>query len=147
MPAVRMDGTVLAARVREEVAREVAELGHVGLATVLVGDDPASHVYIAAKHKAATEAGIDARDIRLPVGTSEQEVLELVQRLNGDDEIDGILVQLPLPPHIDETRVTYAVSPTKDVDGFHPVNAGNLFLGTPIHVSATPLGCIELLRA
>jgi methylenetetrahydrofolate dehydrogenase (NADP+) / methenyltetrahydrofolate cyclohydrolase len=147
MPAVRMDGTILAARVREEVAREVAELGHVGLATVLVGDDPASHVYIAAKHKAATEAGIDARDIRLPVETSEQEVLELVQRLNGDDEIDGILVQLPLPPHIDETRVTYAVAPAKDVDGFHPVNAGNLFLGTPIHVSATPLGCMELLRA
>jgi methylenetetrahydrofolate dehydrogenase (NADP+) / methenyltetrahydrofolate cyclohydrolase len=147
MTAVRMDGTILAARVREDVAREVAELGHVGLATVLVGDDPASHVYIAAKHKAATEAGIDARDIRLPVETSEQEVLELVQRLNADDEIDGILVQLPLPPHIDETRVTYAVSPTKDVDGFHPVNAGNLFLGTPIHVSATPLGCMELLRA
>jgi methylenetetrahydrofolate dehydrogenase (NADP+)/methenyltetrahydrofolate cyclohydrolase len=142
-----MDGTILAARVREDVAREVAELGHVGLATVLVGDDPASHVYIAAKHKAATEAGIDARDIRLTVETSEQDVLDLVQRLNADDEIDGILVQLPLPPQIDETKVTYAVSPTKDVDGFHPVNAGNLFLGTPIHVSATPLGCMELLRA
>jgi methylenetetrahydrofolate dehydrogenase (NADP+) / methenyltetrahydrofolate cyclohydrolase len=147
MTAVRMDGTILAARVREDVAREVAELGHVGLATVLVGDDPASHVYIAAKHKAATEAGIDARDIRLTVETSEQDVLDLVQRLNADDEIDGILVQLPLPPQIDETKVTYAVSPTKDVDGFHPVNAGNLFLGTPIHVSATPLGCMELLRA
>ncbi len=147
MTAVRMDGTALAVHVREDVAREVAELGHVGLATVLVGDDPASHVYIAAKHKAATEAGIDARDIRLPVETSEQEVLDLVQRLNADDEIDGILVQLPLPPQIDETRVTYAVAPTKDVDGFHPVNAGNLFLGTPIHVSATPLGCMELLRA
>ena len=125
MTAVRMDGTILAGRVREDVAREVAELGHVGLATVLVGDDPASHVYIAAKHKAATEAGIDARDIRLPVETSEQEVLDLVQRLNADDEIDGILVQLPLPPQIDETRVTYAVAPTQDVDGFHPVNAGN----------------------
>ena len=147
MTAVRMDGTKLAATVRESVAREIAELGHVGLATVLVGDDPASHVYIAAKHKAATEAGIDARDIRLPAETSEQEVLDLVRTLNADDEVDGILVQLPLPSHIDETKVTYAVAPTKDVDGFHPVNAGNLFLGTPIHVSATPLGCMELLRA
>src|SRR5436190_16365491 len=102
MTAVRMDGTILAARVREDVAREVAELGHVGLATVLVGDDPASHVYIAAKHKAATAAGIDARDIRLPAETSEQEILDLVGELNADDEIDGILVQLPLPPHVNE---------------------------------------------
>ena len=147
MTAVRMDGTKLAATVRENVAREVAALGHVGLATVLVGDDPASHVYIAAKHKAATEAGIDARDIRLPAETSEQDVLDLVRTLNADDEVDGILVQLPLPAHMNETRVTYAVSPAKDVDGFHPFNAGNLFLGTPIHVSATPLGCMELLRA
>jgi methylenetetrahydrofolate dehydrogenase (NADP+)/methenyltetrahydrofolate cyclohydrolase len=147
MTAVRMDGKELAQKVREEVAREVAELGHVGLATVLVGDDPASHVYIAAKHKAATEAGIDARDVRLPVDTTEAEVLELVDRLNNDAEVDGILVQLPLPSHVNETRVTYAVSPAKDVDGFHPVNAGNLYLGTPIHVPATPSGCMELLRA
>lgn len=147
MTAVRMDGAALAARVREDVAREVSELGHVGLATVLVGDDPASHVYIAAKHKAATEAGIDARDVRLPADTSEEAVLELVDQLNRDDEVDGILVQLPLPSHMDETRVTYAVSPAKDVDGFHPFNAGNLYLGTPIHVPATPSGCMELLRA
>jgi methylenetetrahydrofolate dehydrogenase (NADP+)/methenyltetrahydrofolate cyclohydrolase len=147
MAAVRMDGTVLAARVREDVAREVAELGHVGLATVLVGDDPASHVYIGAKHKAATEAGIDARDVRLPVDTTEEHVLELVDQLNRDAEVDGILVQLPLPSHMNETRVTYAVSPAKDVDGFHPFNAGNLYLGTPIHVPATPSGCMELLRA
>jgi len=142
-----MDGKELALEVRAEVAREVEALGHVGLATVLVGDDPASHVYINSKHKAATEAGIDARDIRLPEDTSEEEVLELVDRLNQDEEIDGILVQLPLPSQIDETRVTYAVAPTKDVDGFHPVNAGNLYLGTPIHVPATPSGCMELLRA
>jgi methylenetetrahydrofolate dehydrogenase (NADP+)/methenyltetrahydrofolate cyclohydrolase len=147
MTAVRMDGTVLAARVREDVTREVAELGHVGLATVLVGDDPASHVYIAAKHKAATEAGIDARDVRMPVDTSEEHVLELVDQLNRDAEVDGILVQLPLPPQMSETRVTYAVAPAKDVDGFHPFNAGNLYLGTPIHVPATPSGCMELLRA
>jgi methylenetetrahydrofolate dehydrogenase (NADP+)/methenyltetrahydrofolate cyclohydrolase len=143
--ATLMDGKALAARVREDVAREVAELGHVGLATVLVGDDPASHVYIGAKHKAATEAGIDARDVRLPEDTSEEDVLRLVDELNGDDEVDGILVQLPLPSQVDETRVTYAVAPLKDVDGFHPVNAGNLYLGTPIHVPATPSGCMELL--
>ncbi len=142
-----MDGKALATTVREAVAREVAELGHVGLATVLVGDDPASHVYIAAKHKAATEAGIDARDIRLSPDTTEADVLSLVDELNNDPEVDGILVQLPLPSQMSETRVTYAVSPAKDVDGFHPVNAGNLYLGTPIHVPATPSGCMELLRA
>jgi methylenetetrahydrofolate dehydrogenase (NADP+)/methenyltetrahydrofolate cyclohydrolase len=114
---------------------------------VLAGDDPASHVYISSKHKAATEAGIDARDIRLPADTSEEDVLALVASLNEDPEVDGILVQLPLPSHMDETKVTYAVSPAKDVDGFHPVNAGNLYLGTPIHVPATPSGCMELLRA
>jgi methylenetetrahydrofolate dehydrogenase (NADP+)/methenyltetrahydrofolate cyclohydrolase len=126
---------------------EVAELGHVGLATVLVGDDPASHVYITGKQKASAEAGIDSRDLRLPADTSEEALLALVAELNADDEVDGILVQLPLPSHIDETRVTYAVAPHKDVDGFHPVNAGNLYLGTPLHVPATPVGCMELLAA
>jgi methylenetetrahydrofolate dehydrogenase (NADP+)/methenyltetrahydrofolate cyclohydrolase len=147
MTAVRMDGKVLAEQVRVDVAREVADIGHVGLATVLVGDDEASHVYIAAKHKAATEAGIDARDVRLPADTSEEDVLALVDQLNNDPDVDGILVQLPLPSHMSETKVTYAVSPAKDVDGFHPMNAGNLYLGTPIHVPATPSGCMELLRA
>ncbi len=142
-----MDGKGLAERIRTDVAREIAELGHVGLATVLVGDDPASHVYIAGKHRAATEAGIEARDIRLPADTSEADVLAVVAELNADDAVDGILVQLPLPGHIDETRVTYAVAPHKDVDGFHPVNAGHLYLGTPLHVPATPLGCMALLDA
>ena len=142
-----MDGTALAAEIRAQVAREVAELGHVGLATVLVGDDPASHVYISLKPKAATEAAIDARDVRLSQDASEAEVLALVEELNADDEVDGVLVQLPLPAQIDETRVTYAVSPAKDVDGIHPVNAGNLYLGTPLHVPATPAGCMELLAA
>jgi methylenetetrahydrofolate dehydrogenase (NADP+)/methenyltetrahydrofolate cyclohydrolase len=142
-----MDGKALAAEIRAQVGREVAELGHVGLATVLVGDDPASHVYISLKHKAATEAGIDARDVRLPQAASEEEVLALVEELNADDEVDGVLVQLPLPPQIDETHVTYAVAPPKDVDGIHPVNAGNLYLGTPLHVPATPGGCMELLTA
>ncbi len=143
-----MDGKALAARIRAEVAREVEGFGRpIGLATVLVGDDPASDVYITSKHRVATEAGIDARDVRLPAETSEADVLALVDELNGDDAIDGILVQLPLPAHMDETRVTYAVAPAKDVDGFHPVNAGNLYLGTPLHVPATPAGCMELLSA
>jgi methylenetetrahydrofolate dehydrogenase (NADP+)/methenyltetrahydrofolate cyclohydrolase len=140
-----MDGKALAERIRGEVTREIAELGHVGLATVLVGDDPASDVYIRLKQRAAEEAGIDARDIRLDASTSEDEVLALVHDLNEDDDVDGILVQLPLPAQIDETRVTYAVAPHKDVDGFHPVNAGNLYLGTPLHVPATPAGCMALL--
>jgi len=140
-----MDGKALAERLRGEVTREIAALGHVGLATVLVGDDPASDVYIRLKQRAATEAGIDARDIRLDASTSEDEVLALVHDLNDDAEIDGILVQLPLPSQIDETRVTYAVAPHKDVDGFHPVNAGNLYRGTPLHVPATPAGCMALL--
>jgi methylenetetrahydrofolate dehydrogenase (NADP+)/methenyltetrahydrofolate cyclohydrolase len=141
-----MDGKALAERIRGEVAEEITSLGHVGLATVLVGDDPASDVYIRSKHKAAIEAGIDARDVRLPADTPEAEVLALLADLNADDDVDGILVQLPLPGHMDETRVTYAVAPQKDVDGFHPVNAGNLDLGTPLHVPATPAGCMELLR-
>jgi methylenetetrahydrofolate dehydrogenase (NADP+)/methenyltetrahydrofolate cyclohydrolase len=140
-----MDGKALAERIRSEVARDIAELGHVGLATVLVGDDPASDVYIKLKQRAAAEAGIEARDIRLDASTSEEDVLALVDDLNRDDDVDGILVQLPLPSQIDETKVTYAVAPHKDVDGFHPVNAGNLYLGTPLHVPATPAGCMALL--
>lgn len=142
-----MDGKALAARVRADVARDVAALGHVCLATVLVGDDPASHVYIEAKHKAAVEAGIEARDIRIPADATQAEVLAAIEALNADNTVDGILVQLPLPQHMDETAVTYAVDPVKDVDGFHPLNAGNLYLGTPLHVPATPAGCMALLAA
>jgi methylenetetrahydrofolate dehydrogenase (NADP+) / methenyltetrahydrofolate cyclohydrolase len=140
-----MDGRALAKRIRNEVVEEVAALGHVGLATVLVGDDPASDVYIRSKHAAAVEVGIDARDIRLTADTPEDDVLALLAELNADDAVDAILVQLPLPGDMDETRVTYAVEPSKDVDGFHPVNAGNLYLGTPLHVPATAAGCMELL--
>jgi methylenetetrahydrofolate dehydrogenase (NADP+)/methenyltetrahydrofolate cyclohydrolase len=142
-----MDGKELAARLREDVADEAAELGGVCLATVLVGDDPASHVYIDAKHKAAQAAGIETRDLRLPASASEAEVLAAVAALNADDAVDGLLVQLPLPEQVDEVRVTHGVAPIKDVDGFHPVNAGHLYLGTPLHVPATAAGCLELLRA
>jgi methylenetetrahydrofolate dehydrogenase (NADP+)/methenyltetrahydrofolate cyclohydrolase len=142
-----IDGKAIAARVREQVAEDVKELGHVGLATVLVGDDLASDIYIRRKHEAATEVGIEADDLRLPAETSEEELLDVVARLNADDDVDGILVQLPLPSQIHEPRVIQAVSPMKDVDGFHPVNAGLLYLGTPGHVPATPLGIMELLAA
>jgi methylenetetrahydrofolate dehydrogenase (NADP+)/methenyltetrahydrofolate cyclohydrolase len=140
-----MDGRALAAKVRAEVAEEVARLGPLRLATILVGDDPASHLYIASKHTAAREAGIEPLDHRLPATTSEEEVLELVSRLNADDSIDAILPQLPLPDGIDEARVIRAVDPVKDVDGFHPLNAGQLYLGRPTLVPATPTGCMALL--
>jgi len=140
-----MDGKALAAKVREEVAAEVAEIGDVGLTTVLVGDDPASDVYIRSKHRAATAAGIHADDIRLPADTPEDELLDLLARLNEDDDVDGILVQLPLPSHLDETRAIEAIDPAKDVDGFHPVNAGRLYLGRPTLVPGTPLGIMRLL--
>jgi methylenetetrahydrofolate dehydrogenase (NADP+) / methenyltetrahydrofolate cyclohydrolase len=140
-----MRGAPLAARVRAEVALEVAELGGVGLATVIVGDDPASHVYVTRKHEAAQEAGIRSVDTRLAADTPEGELLDRVDALNEDDSVDGILVQLPLPEGIDEARVTRAVAPGKDVDGFHPVNAGLLYLGRPALVPATPLGVMALL--
>ncbi|MBA3347734.1 MAG: bifunctional 5,10-methylenetetrahydrofolate dehydrogenase/5,10-methenyltetrahydrofolate cyclohydrolase [Actinobacteria bacterium] len=145
MTATLMDGKALAARVREALAPQVAELGEIGLATVLVGDDSASDVYIRAKHKAAGEVGIEARDLRLPASTSEEELLRVVADLNADDGVDGILVQLPLPAGSDEARVIRAVDPAKDVDGFHPLNAGLLYLGRPTFVPGTALGVLELL--
>jgi methylenetetrahydrofolate dehydrogenase (NADP+) / methenyltetrahydrofolate cyclohydrolase len=141
-----MDGKALAERIRGEIAEEVCELGEIGLATVLVGDDPASDIYIRLKHKAAGEVGINARDIRLASQTTEDELLEQVEQLNADDAIDGLLVQLPLPDHIDEARVIRALDPMKDVDGLHPLNFGQLTLGRPTHVGATPLGIMRLLE-
>jgi methylenetetrahydrofolate dehydrogenase (NADP+)/methenyltetrahydrofolate cyclohydrolase len=140
-----MDGRALAARIREELQADVTEFGDVRLATVLVGDDPASQVYIRLKHKHAQEVGIEALDKRLPQDTSEEELLELVQELNEDDSVDGILVQTPLPPQIDEARVMRALDPMKDVDGLHPFNAGQLFLGFETLVGATPIGVMRLL--
>ena len=140
-----MDGKALAERIRAEVAEEVKELGEVGLTTVLVGDDPASEIYIRRKQEAAREAGILSRDYRLAEDTTEEELLALIAELNADDSVDGILVQLPLPEHIDEAGVIDAVDPTKDVDGFHPLNAGKLFLGQDGLVAATPTGIMTLL--
>jgi methylenetetrahydrofolate dehydrogenase (NADP+)/methenyltetrahydrofolate cyclohydrolase len=146
MPATLMDGKGLAERIRAQVAEQVKELGEVGLTTVLVGDDAASEIYIKRKQDAAKEVGIVARDYRLEERTTEEELLELVGQLNRDDAVDGILVQLPLPSHIDEQRVIEAVDPAKDVDGFHPVNAGRLFLGEEGLVAATPTGIMTLLE-
>jgi methylenetetrahydrofolate dehydrogenase (NADP+) / methenyltetrahydrofolate cyclohydrolase len=140
-----MDGRALAARIREELQADVAQFGDVRLATVLVGDDPASQIYIRLKHKHADEVGIQALDKRLPQDTSEDELLELVQELNEDDSVDGVLVQTPLPPQIDEARVMRALDPMKDVDGLHPFNAGQLFLGFETLVGATPIGVMRLL--
>ncbi len=147
MPATLMNGSELAARVRARIAEDVRELGRVALATVLVGDDPASHVYVGYKHKDCAEVGIESIDHRLPADASEEQVLALVRALNDDDRIDGFIIQSPVPAQINEPRVMEAIDPTKDVDGFSPVNVGRLWLGREGHVSATPLGIMELLRA
>ena len=147
MAATIIDGKGLALKVRAEVAEEVAAFGEpICLATILVGDDPASHIYVGSKHKASAEAGIEGRDHRFPATASESEILDLIAELNADDRVDGILVQLPLPEHMDEAKVTYAVDPAKDVDGFHPLNAGRLYLGQPLLVPATPLGVMRMLE-
>jgi methylenetetrahydrofolate dehydrogenase (NADP+)/methenyltetrahydrofolate cyclohydrolase len=140
-----MKGKPLADRIRSVVAEEVPALGHLGLVTILVGDDPASDVYIRLKHKAAVAAGIDATDLRLPATTTQDELLAKVAELNADDAVDALLVQLPLPDGIDEAAVIRALDPVKDVDGFHPVNAGNLYLGRPTLVPATPRGVMAIL--
>ena len=140
-----MDGTALAARLRGELKGDIVELGRVGLATVLVGDDPASEIYIRLANKVAEEVGIEPIDHRLPSTTGENELVELVEELNENDEVDGILVQTPLPEQIDEARVMRAIDPMKDVDGLHPFSAGQLYLGRQTLVPATPLGVMHLL--
>jgi len=143
-----MDGKALAARVRAEVAGEVEEIGRpVGLATVLVGDDQASAIYVRRKQEACEEVGIAPIHYELSGDTSEQELLALVAELNDDDRVTGILVQLPLPDHMDEGRVIRSIAPVKDVDGFHPASAGHLLQGEPTFVAATPAGIMEILRA
>jgi methylenetetrahydrofolate dehydrogenase (NADP+) / methenyltetrahydrofolate cyclohydrolase len=146
-----IEGKAIAAEVRERVRREVAELVAEGrrppcLVTVLVGEDPASQVYIRGKHRACEEAGMRSAHHQLSTEATEGELLELVSALGSDDEVDGILVQLPLPAQIDPDRIVAAIDPTKDVDGLTPVNAGLLAHGTPGLVPCTPAGVIELLR-
>ena len=150
MAAELIDGKAIGAAVRTEVAAGVAEVverhGLIpGLAAVLVGDDPASAVYVRSKERAAAEAGIRGRVVRLPASATEDELLGNVRTLNEDDSVHGILVQLPLPPQIDEDRVIEAISPLKDVDGLHPANMGRLMAGRPRFVPATPAGIQEML--
>ncbi len=140
-----MDGKALAEQVRAEVAKEVEELGPLGLATVLVGDDPASDVYVTLKHKDADEVGMRPIDKRLPADTSEADVLALVEALDADEKVDGLLVQTPVPEHLDEFKILSSVLPVKDVDGLTPRNAGLFYLGRNGHVGATPLGVMRLL--
>ena len=144
-----IDGKAIAARVRERVAQEVAALADrgitPGLAVVLVGDDPASQVYVRAKIKQTAQVGMRSFEHRLPASTSQQELLDLVAALNADEDVDGILVQLPLPDHIESDPVLDAIDPKKDVDGFHPVNVGRLSTGTGGLIPCTPLGCMMLL--
>jgi methylenetetrahydrofolate dehydrogenase (NADP+) / methenyltetrahydrofolate cyclohydrolase len=150
MTATLIDGKRAAAELRAKVATEVHRLGThglaPGLAVVLVGDNPASATYVASKKKMSAQSGIRSFDHRLPATISEAELLALISRLNGDPSVHGILVQLPLPPQIDANKVIEAVDPTKDVDGFHPMNAGRLALGLPSLVPCTPLGCIKLAK-
>ncbi len=145
MSATLIKGKPIAERIRAQVAEDVAAIGHIGLVTVLVGDDPASDVYIRLKHKAAVAAGIDATDLRLSEETREADLLAKVEELDADPQVDAILVQLPLPRQIDEAKVIRALAPAKDVDGFHPINAGQLYLGEPTLVPATPRGVMAML--
>jgi methylenetetrahydrofolate dehydrogenase (NADP+) / methenyltetrahydrofolate cyclohydrolase len=148
--ATLIDGRAAAERLRKRVAARVAELAQQdlvpGLAVVLVGDDPASQIYVGNKTKQAHEAGLKHFDHRLPASTGTAELIRLVQQLNADPTVHGILVQLPLPKDVDSAAVLAAVDPAKDVDGFHAVNAGRLALGEESTVPCTPLGCLILLR-
>jgi len=151
MTARVIDGKAAALDIRTRVAAAATafreQMGRApGLATVLVGEDPASAVYVRSKGKATAEAGMESFSHQLASTVSEAELLELVGRLNADDSVDGILVQLPLPRHVDSSRVIAAIDPAKDVDGFHPVNAGRLATGLDALVPCTPLGCLYLLR-
>jgi len=150
MSAILMDGKALGQKIRESVKLKAAELKTKGispcLAVILAGEDPASLSYVKSKEKALDEAGMESRDIRLPEAVSEAELLAVIDRLNNDDKVHGILVQSPLPRHINERKIIAAVSPSKDVDCFHPVSVGNLILERPGFLPCTPHGVLMLLR-
>jgi methylenetetrahydrofolate dehydrogenase (NADP+)/methenyltetrahydrofolate cyclohydrolase len=150
MSAKIISGTEVAKAIREELKTEVAELKEQhdivpGLVTILVGEDPASQSYVSAKNKTAHALGIHSEQVTLPVDTSEEDLLAIVDKFNQDKNIHGILVQLPLPKHINETNVLYAIDPAKDVDGFHPVNVGKMVVGEECFLPCTPHGILELL--
>jgi len=142
---IKLEAADLAARIKAEVKAEIERGVRAALAAVRVGDDPASAVYVKNKIRACEEVGIRSEHHALPESTTTDQLLELITSLNTRDDVDGILTQLPLPAHIDETAIIEAINPSKDVDGFHPVNAGKLAMGRPVFVPATPAGIIELL--
>ncbi|MGG4774687.1 bifunctional methylenetetrahydrofolate dehydrogenase/methenyltetrahydrofolate cyclohydrolase FolD [Alcaligenaceae bacterium 429] len=150
-PARIISGTALAQSVREQVAENVKQLQakgiHPGLTVVLIGEDPASQVYVRNKALACEKAGINSDVIRLPASTTQDELLALIEKLNQDDGVDGILVQLPLPAHLDEHLVIESISPAKDVDGFHISNAGLLMTGQPLFRPCTPYGVMKMLES
>ncbi|MCF6289569.1 MAG: bifunctional 5,10-methylene-tetrahydrofolate dehydrogenase/5,10-methylene-tetrahydrofolate cyclohydrolase [Desulfobacterales bacterium] len=151
MTAKIISGTETARAIREELKVEVAELIEKhnitpGLVTILVGEDPASQSYVSAKNKTAHALGIHSEQITLPADTSEEDLLAVVDKYNKDGKINGILVQLPLPKHINEAKVLFAIDPDKDVDGFHPVNVGKMVLGEQCFLPCTPHGILELLK-
>ncbi len=149
MTAKIIDGKQIAAEMRAQLKTEVAGLAEKGivpgLGVVLVGDDPASKSYVKAKQKACSEISIFSEDNRLPENTPQKELLSIIDRLNNDPKIHGILTQLPLPKHIDEAEVLLAIDPTKDIDGFHPVNVGKMMLGQKTYLPCTPHGIVRLL--
>ena len=146
--AVRIDGKALAAQVKEQVRREVETLSRQpGLAVILVGDNPASQVYVRGKESDCAECGIRSFSHRLPAQTSQKELVELVEQLNQDAAVDGILCQLPLPEGLNEGQVIHAIAPDKDVDCFHPFNVGQMSIGAPTFLPCTPAGVMEMLRA
>jgi methylenetetrahydrofolate dehydrogenase (NADP+)/methenyltetrahydrofolate cyclohydrolase len=150
MTAQLIKGAEVAAQIREELKKEIAELKAKynvvpGLVTVLVGADPASQVYVGAKEKTSKELGIYSERHDLPEKTTQKELIALIEKLNKDPKINGILVQLPLPKHLNEEQVLYAIDPKKDVDGFHPVNVGKLMIGEPDYIPCTPAGIQQLL--
>ncbi|MDX5433783.1 MAG: bifunctional methylenetetrahydrofolate dehydrogenase/methenyltetrahydrofolate cyclohydrolase FolD [Halomonas sp.] len=149
--SILIDGKAHAARLREEIGRQVGRLRQhdlitPGLAVILVGEDPASQVYVRNKATQAREAGMSSFEYRLADSVPQIQLLDLIERLNCDPEVHGILVQLPLPPQVDETRVIQAICPDKDIDGFHPINVGNIATGGYGMVPCTPLGCLTLLK-
>ena len=143
---IKLEGSQLAARIKQNVQSAIEQMAsRPGLAAVRVGDDPASAVYVRNKIRACEEVGIRSEHHALPESTSTAELLDLIHSLNARDDVDGILTQLPLPSHIDETAIIEAIDPAKDVDGFHPISVGRLALGRPVFVPCTPAGIIELL--
>jgi methylenetetrahydrofolate dehydrogenase (NADP+) / methenyltetrahydrofolate cyclohydrolase len=151
MSANIIDGKAIATDLRAKVSAEVRRLTREhglqpGLAVVLVGDNPASHSYVRSKSRALTEVGMRPFDFYLPAAADEAEIVGLIQKLNADALVNGILVQLPLPPQINPARIIAGIDPDKDVDGFHPINAGRLMTGLPGLVPCTPLGCLKLIK-